>query len=290
MDQVETGCFAPTRSGAEQPESIRMVCWNVNRGGRLKEIVDYLDSTNSDLILLQETDRNARRTGCRNIARDIAEKLRMNYVFGCEFQELSQGSPASAAYHGQVTLSRWPLSNARTMRFESQSGFWRPRWYIPTMDVFQRRLGGRMALVTEVTVSQRKFVTYNLHLESRGDDALRWEQLDQVLQDTRSLGQHTPVLIAGDFNFDLRQPDVTAAISALQFENAFGEAHPYTAQGRFDRGLSIDFILTRSPLNSRDPKVVTSVDASDHFPLTLTLSLNRVTINKPFSQSFAMGS
>jgi len=35
----------------------------------------------------------------------------MNYVFGREFQELTQGSRAAPAYHGQATLSRWPLSS-----------------------------------------------------------------------------------------------------------------------------------------------------------------------------------
>ena len=33
------------------------------------------------------------RTGFRNIAEEIAKRLRMNYAFGHEFQELTQGRP-----------------------------------------------------------------------------------------------------------------------------------------------------------------------------------------------------
>jgi hypothetical protein len=60
----------------------------------------------------------------------------MNYAFGREFEELSQGSSGSPAYHGQATLSRWPLSNARLIRFREQSHFWRPRWYLPRSQPF----------------------------------------------------------------------------------------------------------------------------------------------------------
>jgi hypothetical protein len=37
----------------------------------------------------------------------------------------------SPAYHGQATLCRWRLKNPRVIRFRSQSGFWRPRWFLP---------------------------------------------------------------------------------------------------------------------------------------------------------------
>jgi hypothetical protein len=69
----------------------------------------------------------------------------MNYAFGREFEELSQGSSGSPAYHGQATLSRWPLSNARLIRFREQSHFWRPRWYLPRSQPFYQHLGGRIA-------------------------------------------------------------------------------------------------------------------------------------------------
>lgn len=275
MDQVTTGCFAPAATASVPPGLLRVVSWNVNRGYGLEEIADYLETANADLILLQETDCNARRTGNRNVAREIAEKLRMNYAFGCEFQELSQGSTGSPAYHGQATLSRWPLSNARVFRFRRQSSFWRPRWYVPMMSVFERRLGCRMALVSEIFPARRRLVTYNLHLESRGSDKLRAQQLDEVLQDTRQFEEDVPVLVAGDFNFDLRQPLVSEEIAGMQFMNAFVHVRgsSITSRSRLGHGRSIDFMLTRGPLMARDPIIDDSVAASDHFPLAITLRL-----------------
>src|ERR1039457_2605950 len=98
-----------------------------------------------------------------------------------EFQELREGRADSPAYHGMATLSPWPLSKARIIRFREQSSFWKPHWYVPNLASFQRRVGGRIALVAEATILGRKLVTYNLHLECRGEDELRLLQLNEVL-------------------------------------------------------------------------------------------------------------
>jgi endonuclease/exonuclease/phosphatase family metal-dependent hydrolase len=127
----------------------------------------------------------------------------MNYVFGREFEELTQGSRTSPAYHGQATLSRWRLKNPRIIRFRSQSGFWRPRWFLPRTAPFQERLGGRIALVTEVEVPGSVFNVYNLHLESRGNDNLRLSQFREVLDDAARSGPGVPTLVAGDLNSDI---------------------------------------------------------------------------------------
>ena len=97
--------------------------WNIDRGLRLPEIIDFLAAQSADLLILQEVDLNTRRTHFLNVAKEIARKLQMNYVFGQEFQELTQGRPNSPAYHGQSTLSRWTLRNARVIRFRRQSDF-----------------------------------------------------------------------------------------------------------------------------------------------------------------------
>ena len=125
-------------------------------------------------------DLNANRTHRLNVAREISQKLNLNYIFGREFQELAQGSRSSPAYHGQATLSPWPLSNPRILRFRRQSNFWRPRWFLPEIEPLQERIGGRIALISEVSIGGRILVTYNLHLESRGDDALRCSQLNET--------------------------------------------------------------------------------------------------------------
>jgi hypothetical protein len=172
--------------------------WNLNRGLEYPKILEFLRTTQADLLLLQEVDLNARRTRYRDIASELAHHLNLNYVFGLEFQELSQGTPGRPAYHGMATLSPWPLSKARTIRFRDQSSFWKPRWYVPNLPAFQRRTGGRSVLVAEATVCKRKVVTYNLHLESRGPDDLRVRQLNEVLADCRKYVDRPNFVVAGD--------------------------------------------------------------------------------------------
>src|SRR5246127_1736899 len=144
-EEIEIGNFAPTDRMVEPGRPIQVVDWNIDRGLKLADVIDFLASTKADLILLQEVDLNARRTHHLNIAREIAQKLQMNYAFGREFEELSQGTSGSPPDPGQATLSPWPLSNARLIRFREQSRFWRPRWYLPQSQPFQRRLGSRIA-------------------------------------------------------------------------------------------------------------------------------------------------
>jgi len=272
MQEIQTGNFSPPRLVLMPPDSIRVVNWNINRGLRLQKVIEFLASAKADVFLLQESDLNARRTHHLNVAKEIAQKLQMNYVFGREFQELTQGSHASPAYHGQATLSRWPLSNSRILRFRKQSNFWRPHWFLPEIEPFQERIGGRLALVCETAIAGKKVITYNLHLESKGDVALRCSQLDETLEDARRYDISTPIVLAGDLNLDVSREPASTAITQTQFLDAFANQHVPTTPGSFlEPGRTIDWIFTRGPIRASQPQVGRSVSASDHYPLSITL-------------------
>ena len=199
----------------------------------------------------------------------------MNYVFGREFQELTQGSSDSPAYHGQATLSRWPLSNPRILRFSRQSSFWRPRWYLPEIEPLQERLGGRMALVTEANVGDRTVLTYNFHLESRGDDRLRCSQLSECLEDASRYSSTLPLVMAGDYNMDVTRTSALAALTQARFCSVFSNRPDRTTPGSFlERGRPIDWIFIRGPLRSDFACVHTSISASDHFPLSARVTFS----------------
>ncbi len=274
MQEIESGNFAVPRWLFCPPDSIRVVNWNIDRGFKLRGVIEFLDSAKADIILLQEADLNARRTHHINVAREIAQKLQMNYVFGREFQELTQGSKKSPAYHGQATLSRWPLSNSRIIRFQKQSHFWRPHWFLPEIAPFQERLGGRLALVSETNIAGRTIMTYNLHLESRGDDQLRISQLEEALDDAKQYNWITPILLAGDFNLDVSAGRAASAINRAQFQDAFANQHvPTTPASFLEHGRTIDWILMRGPIRAGASRVYRSVSASDHYPLSVEMGL-----------------
>lgn len=274
IQEIESGNFAVARWLIGPPDSIRVVDWNIDRGLKLRGVIEFLADARADIILLQEADLNARRTHHINVAREIAQKLQMNYVFGREFQELTQGSKTSPAYHGQATLSRWPLSNPRIIRFQKQSSFWRPHWFLPEIAPFQERLGGRIVLVSEANIAGKAIVTYNLHLESRGDDQLRCSQLDEALVDAMRYNSDTPILLAGDFNLDASSGAAATAISHAQFQDAFANHHGATTPNSFlEHGRAIDWIFACGPVRGYQPRVHRSVSASDHYPLSIDLAI-----------------
>jgi endonuclease/exonuclease/phosphatase family metal-dependent hydrolase len=225
-------------------------------------------------VTLQEVDVNARRTHRLNIAETIARKLRMNYVFGREFQELVQGSKDSPAYHGQATLSKWPILEPRLIRFSRQSHFWQSHWFLPKIEPFQERLGGRIALVAQINVAGRKFLTYNLHLESRGSNALRVSQLQEVLSDVTHCDSDCPVLVAGDFNLDASKAPVALQLAKARFQDAVASpASPTTpSHVLFEGSRRIDWAFVRGPLQARSGHVHSNVRASDHYPISFILT------------------
>jgi endonuclease/exonuclease/phosphatase family metal-dependent hydrolase len=275
MSDVLTGNFASLRWRFSPRQAIRVVNWNIDRGLRLPGITDFLASQEADLVTLQEVDLNARRTHRLNIAEELARTLGLNYVFGREFEELTQGSRTSPAYHGQATLSRWRLKNARIIRFRSQSGFWRPRWFLPRTEPFQERLGGRIALVTEVEVQGTDFAVYNLHLESRGNNTLRLSQLKEVLEDAATNGSRVPTLLAGDLNLDVSEGQTPLLIQATGFRNVFGQARLDTtpAHKLFGGPRAIDWAFVSGPVEATQGQVHAKVNASDHYPMSFALQL-----------------
>ena len=274
MDQVETGSFAPREGISHELRTIQVVSWNIARGCRFDEIVSVLIDANADLILLQEVDKHVRRSADRNIAELLAQRLRLNYTFGIEFQELGQGSRTAPAYHGQATLSRWPLADSRVLRFHEQSTFWEPRWWIPAHPRLQRRLGGRIALVSHATIGETRCAVYNLHLESRGGDGLRRLQLAEVFHDALRYGPELPLIVAGDFNFDVTEAYSSRLLQERNFQNPLSDLHIETAHAHWSgRRSVIDWIFTRGPIVAVSPKIDQSVSASDHYPLSLTIEL-----------------
>jgi endonuclease/exonuclease/phosphatase family metal-dependent hydrolase len=274
MDQIISGGFVPPRLQLWPRESFRVVDWNIERGTRLEAILQFLRKYKADLIFLQEVDLNARRTRHLDVAREIARSLQLNFVFGKEFEELTQGSKNSPAYQGQATLSPWPIKNARLIRFRKQTTFWEPHWYLPRIEPFQERLGGRIALAADVEIPGQTLATYNLHLESKESDALRVSQLGEVLADAGGRTSDRVRLIAGDLNLNASEGEAGAALKQAGFRDAVGWPSVRTrpARGLLDQGRSIDWIFLAGLLKSSEGQVHSDVRASDHLPVSFLLS------------------
>ena len=275
-NEIIAECFAPNQWLSWPSSSVRVLDWNIDRGLKLSEIIDFLGESEADIFLLQEVDINADRTHRLNIAQEIARKLHLNYVFGREFVELSQGSKTSPAYHGQATLSRWKMSKSRIIHFQRQSDFWKPRWFKPNLQTFQERLGGRIALVSEIDIQGLRVVTYNLHLESRSDDELRLAQLVEVLHDAAAYDTARPLILAGDLNLNASTPRVLEGLARAGFHAAVPTAQVATTPRRhwLEPGRHIDWAFVRGSSQPKAGNVLKSVKASDHYPISFEVRLS----------------
>jgi endonuclease/exonuclease/phosphatase family metal-dependent hydrolase len=274
-DEIIAENFAPSQWLSWPRSSLRVVDWNIDRGLKLPAIMDFLADTHADVFVLQEVDINAHRTHGLNIAREIARKLRLNYVFGREFVELTQGTKTSPAYHGQATLSRWKISNPRVIRFQRQSDFWKPRWFKPNLQTFQERLGGRVALAAEINIAGASTLCYNLHLESRSNNELRLAQLNEVLEDSAKFDSAWLVILAGDLNLNASMPGIAGALAEAGFRDVVPTARLATTPARhlLEAGRHIDWAFVRGPGEAVAGKVHRSVTASDHYPISFELRL-----------------
>ncbi len=86
MDEVISGTFGSGRGQPWSRDYVRVVSWNIERGLQFSAILDFLGSTEADLILLQEVDLNVRRTQYLDVTNELARSLRLNYVFGRSFR------------------------------------------------------------------------------------------------------------------------------------------------------------------------------------------------------------
>jgi endonuclease/exonuclease/phosphatase family metal-dependent hydrolase len=214
-------------------------------------------------------DLGARRTHGEDVAKELAEAFGMNYAFAPEFHELGQGTAEDPAYHGQALLTTLPVRTSRMIRFEHQSGWWKPRkLLLSSVPLLQRREGGRVALVAELDNGGKSLVVYNLHLESKGTEQLRLDQLEEVLADARHYPPETPVIIAGDFNTFVFHSRLIPRLQQAGFRSAFGDhrIRTHVLLGE------LDWFFVRGSIQCQDGQVL-HVPGSDHFPIRVDVRL-----------------
>ena len=208
---ADAGCFHVLEvSGADslrpaQPigaisGGLRVVAANLERGRRLEEWVDLLTRAEADVVLISEADGGMARSGNRYVARELADRLGMQFAFAVEFVELTLGGEEEQALlppdavnefgvHGGAILSRLPLERPAAVRFEFDGA-----WYGP--DSLEDRVGGRCAVVATVG----DVVVVAPHLESHGGPSGRARQMADLLDLVEPYAAGRPVVVGGDLN------------------------------------------------------------------------------------------
>lgn len=270
--------YAPHEFHAAEPEStlqsLRVVSWNIDRGTELGQITSALTKERADLCLFQEVDWGTNRVGNADVGEALARGLRLNLAYGIEFEELSQEeSKAKPAYIGQATLTRLPVKRSRILRFKNQSGFWKPHSWIPSkMPLMQRRLGDRIALVSDLEFQGRPLIVYNAHLESRSYGRIQMNQLEEMLADLKqNYPPNTPVIFGGDLNTKYLPSIFLHKLEREGFQSATGERVIRTHK----IAMALDWIFVRGPFQFERGEVRRDVKGSDHYPIYAELLPSR---------------
>lgn len=196
----------------------------------------------------------------------------MNLAYAVEFEELSQ-EERTPAFIGQATLTRLPVRRSRVLRFQHQSGFWKPRDWLPSsLPLMQRRLGGRVALVSELEFGGQLLVVYNAHLESRSYGRIQDEQLDEILSDFgRSYSPQTAVIVGGDLNTKYFPSWFLHKLQKAGFRSSIGDR----AERTHTIAFALDWVFVRGPLQVKAGSVEKSWKGSDHYALRAELISKR---------------
>lgn len=238
--------------------------WNIDRGYHLDQVAKTVIQEGVDLCLLQEVDWGTTRVDKADIGAELARRSHLDLTYGIEFEELSQEQGAPA-YIGQATLTRLPIRRSRVMRFENQSGFWKPRSWLPSsLPLMQRRLGSRIALVTDLAFAGQLLVVYNAHLESRSYGRIQMAQLDEMLADLKAnYPPNTAAIIGGDLNTKYLPSIFLHKLEREGFRSSTGE--------RIERShtiaMALDWIFVRGPMKWESGAVRRDWKGSDHYPI-----------------------
>ncbi len=136
----------------------------------------------------------------------------------------------------------------------------------------QRRIGGRVAVVSELEFGGRLLVVYNAHLESRSYGRIQNEQLDEMLADlSRNYPAGTAVLLGGDLNTKYFPSWFLRKLEKAGFRSAIGQRIERTHRIAF----ALDWMFVRGAIEIEAGKVEKSWKGSDHYALRAQLVSGR---------------
>jgi endonuclease/exonuclease/phosphatase family metal-dependent hydrolase len=182
-------------------ERLRVAAWNIHRGMHFEELLLALQTEeglhDADVLLLSEVDNGMARSGHRNVARELAERLGMHYAFGVSYLVLgddllenTEGKENTLALAGQAILSRHPLTWVENVglaelkdKFSSRS---------------EKRLGKKRALLAGLDLPSGPLVLACCHLDSNASPRQRATQLEGLIE--RALEHGERILLGGDLN------------------------------------------------------------------------------------------
>lgn len=232
------------------PERLTVVAYNIRMGfgldGRfdLTGLTEAVDRQRPDVVLLSEVDRAWLLNGGHDTLDLLADRLGMPYVFG----------PAADPVWGDAVLSRWPVSDPRTLPL--------PAVGAPT--------GAQALAVTLDLGAGVRAAVVSTHLQPPpGQGPV--VQARAVADFATGYAAGLPLVVAGDLNTEPGD-EAFGQFTDAGLVDALAAARPLATSPADDPRQQIDHIFVSAGLTPSDPVALRST-ASDHLPVAVTLTL-----------------
>eukprot|EP00753_Platysulcus_tardus_P008647 PLAT1615.1.p1 GENE.PLAT1615.1~~PLAT1615.1.p1 ORF type:complete len:405 (+),score=141.68 PLAT1615.1:1537-2751(+) len=189
---------AAMREG-ELPDApfVRVVSWNIERGYKVADLAAKLREVNADIVLLQEVDIDARRSGRIDTGAELAAALRMSYIFANQMDDIEEPAPPARegaargpGWEGNAVLTRLPIESAHALHLTC----------VRTTNTTPHRKLHTCPVVTVRTQLGPLTVT-SVHLDPFCGIRGRLVQMGEIWDDhARRWPAGEPAIIGGDFN------------------------------------------------------------------------------------------
>lgn len=230
----------------------------VDRRFRLERIVRVLEHHAADIVLLQEVDEGAPRSGEIDLARHLAAAAGYPHFAVGHNVSLRRGR------YGNATLSRYPIVRERNIDLTIGR---------------RKRRGCQRTRIQIGPVAQRSLEVFNLHLGLSAGERHRQVRLLSHAPEFTACGASQPCVVGGDFN-DWRSLLHGVFVDALGFRCAtqVGDSggRSLRTYPSFSPSGSLDRIYYRGPLHlvdARTSRLAVVRVASDHLPVVAELEL-----------------
>ncbi len=233
-------------TAAPGADTVTVMTYNVKNcdlGQQIDAIAADIRAENPDVVCVQEIDQNVERSGSRDVLRELAAAVGMNYEFYPTI-ELQGGT------YGLGILSVYPLESCAMVPLETR-----------------RADEDRVLASATINVDGKPIKIYNTHLSFEDTDQRRkqWDFLNETLA-----GESLPFVLTGDFNVsDISEFSILTGVTAIN--NAQTQYETFVGEGE-DGFRCLDNIFVSDDLTVESHHMG-STSASDHRPLTAVIQL-----------------
>ena len=246
---------------------LRLMSYNIHRAigldrrFRLERVADVISHHDPDVVLLQEVDDGAPRSGHLDLARELAELL------GYPHKAVGHNVSLRKGRYGNATLSRYPILRERNIDL--------------TIDTRKRRGCQHTTIEAEKAPGHpHRLEVFNLHLGLSAQERSRQTGELARSKEFRDLDPEQACIVGGDFN-DWRSLLHPTFVDILGFHSVSHDPDSYTSKLRtfpaFSPRGALDRLYYRGPLrliSAATSRLTVAKVASDHLPLIAEMDLH----------------